>query len=108
MAPRSRFLSLLVCLFALPLAADRPMTLRVVTPATGEPLRNSTSIAFGASTVLVAWNEGFSPIYPEAASGIFVRLFHKDGTPVHDVQLPIATAGIDPHVVWNGSEYVIA
>jgi len=108
MAPR-RPLVLLVLLFALPLAAaERPITPRVVTPATAEPLRSATSIAFGASTVLVAWNEGFSPIYPEVASGIFVRLFHKDGTPVHDVQIPVAAAGIDPHVVWNGSEYVIA
>jgi len=106
MAPRLSLV--LFFLLALPLAADHAITPRLIAPAAKLPLRDATSITFGGSTVLVTWDERFSPFYPEAGNAIVARLFRKDGTPLRDVQLPIAPFGITPRAVWNGSEYLIA
>jgi hypothetical protein len=96
MAPK--FSLLLILFLTFPVIAEQPVTPRVVGPSYNEPYRFEPSIAFGASTVLMAWHD---------ASFVVLRLFRKDGTPLHDVQLRIA-AGIRPRVVWNGSEYLVA
>jgi hypothetical protein len=99
---------LFLALLTLPIvAAEQPVSAPVVQPANTLPLRYSPSIALGSSTILIAWHEQFSDIYPEANAQLMARLFRKDGTPLRDVQIPLGF-GIRPRMIWNGSEYLIA